>query len=215
MLYQISNSIFLYASILLSFLFFITIQFPKLKGRWIIKGFSILLLSIFAYYNCINSIALFFAISLFFSSLGDIFLCIHEEKLFIQGLFSFLVSHILYSIAFYSQFNSNLVLTKIHFILNITLVVYAVIMSKILTPKLGNLKIPVYIYMSALIIMGIGAIHTGFSNYILISGVILFIISDSFLAIQKFLRTFKGINHLIWLTYYLGQLFIVFGALKF
>jgi uncharacterized membrane protein YhhN len=213
--FQISNPILLYSSFILSAIFFITIRFPKLKGRWIIKGSSVFLLSVFAYYNCRSSIALLFTIALLFSSLGDAFLGFHEEKLFVQGLVSFLIAHILYSISFYSQFNPSSMLIGSHLILNIILIIYGAIMSKILTPKLGKLKIPVFIYMSALITMGIGGINTGFSNHILTYGVILFIISDSLLAIQKFLKGFKGIDYLIWLSYYLGQLFIIFGALKY
>ncbi len=214
MLFLLPNPILLYTSFVLSSLFFITIRFPKLKGRWIIKGLSIVLLSFFAYFNCIQSVAFLFTIALFFSSLGDFFLGLNEKKLFIQGLVAFLISHIFYSIAFYSQLKYHSLFIVNHFILNIVLIIYAIIMTKILIPKLGNLKIPVIIYISTLIIMGIGGINTKFSNPILIFGVILFIISDSLLAIQKFLNSFKGIDYFIWLTYYLAQLFIVFGALK-
>ena len=212
--FQISKSMLLYSSLILSLMYFLTIRFPNLSGRWIIKSLSVLLLSIFAYYNCTNSIALLFAISLLFSSIGDAFLCLNQEKFFVQGLVSFLVAHILYSVSFYSQFHPHSTFLDSHLILNVILFIYAIIMAKILTPKLGKLKIPVYIYMSALITMGIGGINTMFSNHILIIGIILFIISDSLLAIQKFLNSFKGIDYLIWSSYYLGQLFIVFGALK-
>ena len=214
MVVSITNTLLLYVSIFLSSVFFITIKFPDLKGSWIIKGLSIILLSVFAYHNCITEIALLISVSLIFSSIGDIFLGINEEKFFIHGLVAFLVSHILYCIAFYSSFNIHSLSEENHFILNLALILYSITMLKKLLPKLGNLKFPVIIYVCVIFLMGIGAISSNYTTSILVLGALLFIVSDSLLATQKFLKPFLGVQYLIWITYYLGQLFIVFGTLK-
>jgi uncharacterized membrane protein YhhN len=87
-------------------------------------------------------------------------------------------------------------------------------MIKILYPKLQNLKIPVLVYMTALMAMSVGTILSNYSNPYLITGALFFIASDSALAIQKFIKSFMGINSFIWITYYFAQIFILFSFLK-
>lgn len=208
------HPILLYLSLLLSFFYLVSINKTKIKALWLMKGLATFLLGGYAFFNCYESIAYFFAISFLFSTLGDIFLSLDEKKFFINGLSSFLIAHIFYAIAFFSQGTNEIMYPQYKPVLVILLLLFSLFMSIKLLPKLGNLKIPVLVYICALMVMGAGAIYTGFSNLILIAGILLFIISDSLLATQKFLKSFVGINYMIWLTYYLGQLLIVFGSIK-
>lgn len=206
---KITHSFLLYSSLLLSFYYLVSTKYTGLKFRWFVKGLSIILLSVFAYFNCNESIASFLCISLLFSSLGDMFLAYNDEKFFIQGLITFLISHLIYSFLFFSNFSYHSLSIPSHIIISFIILTHAFFMLKILIPKLNHLKFPVLIYMTALIIMGFGAIYSNYSNPLLFLGALLFIISDSVLAIQKFLGNFRGANQIIWITYYIAQIFIL------
>jgi len=56
--------------------------------------------------------------------------------------------------------------------------------------------------------------NKGAGNWML-AGALLFVISDSVLAINKFYQTFEMAGAIIMLTYGLAQLFIVQGAIKY
>ncbi|WP_186644810.1 lysoplasmalogenase [Fluviispira vulneris] len=204
---------FIVLSMFFSFVYFVTIKLQPYRLHWLIKGCSISFLAAFAFFNFPNSIALVFTAALVFSSVGDIFLAYSEEKYFVHGLVSFLLSHIIYSFIFikYAGNISENFWQKL--ILVITISIYFVVMLRVLYKRLGNLKIPVFIYMGVLACMVIGSIFVINFNYILIIGAFLFAISDSILAIQKFVKTIKGSAYMIWASYYLAQLFICYGML--
>ncbi len=207
----------IWSSLFLSFVYLTTMRYPKIKLRWLIKGSSIILLSLFSLFNCPTSIAYILSIALLFSAFGDMFLGYNENKFFIHGLVSFLISHLIYCYFFYTNldiFYLKFILTKSNILILCLLFIHSIIMIKILYPKLQNLKIPVLVYMTALIGMSIGSIVSNYSNSYLIFGALLFIASDSALAIQKFVKSFLGINSFIWITYYFAQMFILFSFLK-
>ncbi|KAB8040568.1 hypothetical protein GCL60_01220 [Silvanigrella paludirubra] len=213
----LKHNYLIWSSLFLSFVYLTTMRYPKINFRWLIKGTSILLLSLFSLFNCPPSISIILSISLVFSAFGDIFLAYNENKFFIHGLVSFLISHLIYSYIFYSNMDIlylKFILTKSNIIILILLILHSIIMIKILYPKLQNLKIPVLVYMTALMAMSVGTILSNYSNPYLITGALFFIASDSALAIQKFIKSFLGINSFIWITYYFAQIFILFSFLK-
>lgn len=139
---------------------------------------------------------------------GDIFLLFPEKK-FIHGLVSFLVAHILYILAlskYISEINNILITTLIFS-------VYGLMIFNYLKSNLGKYKIPVIIYISIIILMGVFSI-----NYYLVdkssesisflAGSILFLISDTSLAINKFKSKFHLAQFIILSTYYLAQYLI-------
>lgn len=214
MFLQIHNSILLISSVISSIVYLFFLKYHNLNYKWVPKGLSTALLCIYCYFNCIELIALSICAAVFFSCIGDIFLALKNEKYFMYGLISFLIAHILFSKAFYSNFNTQALIQGEHIFIFISLIIYSIFILKILSPKLGKFKIPVYIYICALIIMGFGSIYSIYSNICLIFGILFFIISDSLLAIQKFIRTYKGLNYAIWSTYYIAQLLIIYSLNK-
>ncbi len=92
--------------------------------------------------------------------------------------------------------------------------------DKFLSPYLGALKLPVRIYGIVISFMLMLAMHMLFiKNKIagkwMMAGALLFIISDSALAINKFYQAFELADILVILTYGLAQLFIVEGASRY
>jgi len=146
-------------------------------------------------------------IGLVLSLFGDIFLMLPSDK-FIQGLASFLVAHIFYIWAFTLGFGPYF-----EFQLLIPAAIYAIVFLWILLPKTGKMKLPVLIY--ALMLMVFMWQATGRFFYLAdasalysILGAVLFVISDSVLAFDRFARTYKFSQTLILSTYWGAQILL-------
>jgi uncharacterized membrane protein YhhN len=145
------------------------------------------------------------------SLVGDLFLMLPSDR-FIQGLVSFLLAHICYIAAF--LYESNRALSGLDLI---PFLIYGALMLRILWPHLGKLKVPVIVYMLAILLMGWAAatryILTGQpGNLFAFVGAILFIISDSALAVDKFRGHFRSAQLLILSTYFTAQWLIALST---
>ena len=87
-------------------------------------------------------------------------------------------------------------------------------MAFVLTPSLKEMAIPVYIYMTAITLMGIFASLRASKNDFTLYGAISFIVSDSVLAINKFMMPVVAVDYVVMITYYLALFLIVYGFLK-
>jgi uncharacterized membrane protein YhhN len=158
-------------------------------------------------------------IALFFSWAGDVALGIkvHQETMFMLGLVCFLLTHILYFIVFLRTPGKNLPLIRVFYSI-IPLLIYGLILLYILYDGLGEMKIPVIIYTTVILAMVAAAINRiekvkRTSYYIVLIGALLFLSSDSMLAIDKFSYPFRFAPPLIMFTYIAGQYLIVMGYL--
>lgn len=164
-----------------------------------------------------------FFVALFFCWLGDVLLIFQSKDslFFISGLASFLTGHIVYIFCYrqlqtISSSKELLGSQKVRFAFPIILAGTGLV--TILYPLLGALRIPVMIYALAITLMALTALfrygRTNSTSFLLIFiGAVLFMISDSVLAINKFHHSFSSAGALIMLTYCLAQFFIVEGAL--
>jgi uncharacterized membrane protein YhhN len=158
--------------------------------------------------------------ALFFSWVGDILLMFQpkNELFFILGLSAFLLAHIFYIIFFHKIRLQEGIRSNAWFLL-IVVVYYAILIS-ILGPYLGKMKLPVRVYGIVISFMFMLAMHMLYvknkkPGRWMMGGALLFVISDSLLAINKFYQPvpFAGIS--IILTYGLAQLFITEGAISY
>lgn len=145
-------------------------------------------------------------IGLVFSLAGDVFLMLPSDQ-FVAGLVAFLVAHLFYSAAFASEMSTLIGWPFIPF------VIYGIVIYIILSPSLGKLKLPVLIYVIVILVMAWLAWErwggTGQSGPLLAAiGAVLFIISDTILAIDRFRGTFKLSRALNLTTYFAAQLLI-------
>ncbi|SHM25525.1 lysoplasmalogenase [Flavobacterium xinjiangense] len=214
----------------LSFKAYITISFAYLlliiMGRedisWFIKPFLIPFLFL-AVYSCGDFPSKKFLLTaLVFSWIGDVVLLFSDkgEVYFIIGLVSFLLSHIAYIILFSKQLRIYSNRNKAIFWVGITaIIVYLMVMLAILLPRLGDLKIPVIVYAIVLSTMLLFAFK-GYlkwnspANIYILSGAVVFVSSDSILALNKFYEPLKFSSLLIMSTYITAQYLIVVGILK-
>lgn len=160
--------------------------------------------------------------ALIFSWGGDVLLMSTGDLYFMLGLGSFLLAHVFYIFTF-RQFrneddtNALQGLQRIRFAFPIVLFGTGLVI--ILYPNLGGLTVPVLIYAAVLTVMVLNALFrfgrtTSPSFAYVFGGAILFMISDSVLAINKFLEPVEGAGIWIMLTYIAAQFFIVKGLLK-
>jgi uncharacterized membrane protein YhhN len=158
--------------------------------------------------------------ALIFSWGGDVLLMLEPQNsiFFILGLVSFLVAHICYIVFFQRIKKEEKV--KTNWLLILPVPVYYTLLIIFLFPHLGNLKLPVLIYGAVISTMLAFALHMQQIMYKaagtkMMMGAILFIISDSVLAINKFYQSFGGAGIVIMLTYAFAQLLIVSGVITY
>ncbi|TDE17440.1 lysoplasmalogenase [Dyadobacter psychrotolerans] len=161
----------------------------------------------------------FFLPALFFALLGDILLMIKETDLFIPGLAAFLIMQILYCISFISDIRPPLSFASIWS--KIPFIVFALALYLILLPTLPDLimkvSVAVYAYSIATMTWLAWLRKTSVSAssfYMVFAGALLFMISDSCIAIHRFLIPIP--LNTVWVmgTYAAAQYFIMMGYLK-
>ncbi|MFN3850307.1 MAG: lysoplasmalogenase [Spirosomataceae bacterium] len=150
--------------------------------------------------------------ALIFSLGGDVLLMIREYNLFIFGLGSFLIAHICYIVVFSKKI-------KLNNLARIILMVYVFIFIYYLRGYVpSGLFVPVLLYALTIATMGIKAFErqaaTKKSYQFVAIGAVLFIISDSLIAINKFIELLPQSTLLIMGTYVLAQYLIVNGVLE-
>lgn len=191
--------------------------------QWISKPLILPFLFLYFYTeirNCSSPFIKWMYIALFFSWCGDVLLMfqVKNELFFILGLSAFLLAHIFYILFFHFirlkekiPFNSIFLLVVI---------VYYVILMSWLSPYLGALTLPVRVYGIVISLMGMMAMHmTGLqqkkAGWSMLAGAVLFVLSDSVLAVNKFYQSFEAAGIVIMLTYGAAQYFIAKGAIEY
>jgi len=164
-----------------------------------------------------NTLRTIIASALLFSLIGDVLLMFVaiSSNYFLLGLVAFLLAHVMYMIAFLKHRNKDL--KPFGFIA--FLVVYACGLFYLTKDGLHDMLIPVIIYMIVILGMSTSAFlrcgnTSKFSFILVFLGAILFMVSDSILALNKFHEPLAYSKISIILTYALAQYLIVIGILK-
>lgn len=159
--------------------------------------------------------------ALAFSWIGDIILMFADksELYFIFGLVSFLIAHIIFILLFTKQEKENTTTNKLFWVGLIIVGIYLFGMLSLLYPSLGDLKIPVTVYAITISTMLLMAIKGYFnwskpSNLTVLLGALIFVSSDSILAINKFHSELPKSGFLIMITYIVAQFLITKGILN-
>lgn len=156
-------------------------------------------------------------LALVFSLLGDILLMFVDksEHFFTLGLVAFLTAHVMYVLVFLKHRNKE----KSPFGFIALLLIYAACLFNFLKDGLGNMLIPVIVYMIIILAMATTAYlrkdKVNIVSYGLVFlGAIFFMASDSILALNKFYQPIPWSNISIMVTYAIAQYLIVIGILK-
>jgi uncharacterized membrane protein YhhN len=148
---------------------------------------------------------------LILSMTGDVFL-IFPEKHFIKGLAAFLAAHVFYIAAF----SSGKPLTVTLWI-PLLLFIYGAVIFLVLRPSLNKMALSVGAYIVVILVMTWQAWERWmwFQNRTALcaaAGAMLFLISDSLLAFNRFRRSFRMAEVLILSTYFAAQWLIALSV---
>jgi len=157
---------------------------------------------------------------LFFCWAGDVLLEVPTQyaDLFVPGLGCFLLGHVMYLLVFFLTPGGNFILRKGSIFLAPVLL-YGVLLVCWLYDGLGDMKLPVIAYAVVILTMLAGAINrkekvNSISYILVLAGAILFVLSDSAIAINKFGHNFTGSSIVVMTTYLAAQYLIVTGYIK-
>jgi uncharacterized membrane protein YhhN len=146
------------------------------------------------------------------SLLGDIFLMLPSDR-FVPGLLSFLVAHLFYIAAFAS--GGVHLPTALWYA--IPFLLYGSVMLRALFPHLGRMELPVLVYMLVILVMAWLALSrwagTGQAGSALaFFGALLFTVSDSTLAVNRFKGRIDHAQFYILSTYFTAQWLIALSV---
>lgn len=161
-------------------------------------------------------------IGLFASFLGDFLLIFHGKLFFIAGMISFVVTHICYACFFFKagKFNWN---KSTEFVIAVGFLgLISFQLLNFMKPYIGNLYVPVLIYIVAICIMA-SAASSLFGHKVLsalavsffIPGSLLFVLSDSVLAMNNFIYKDNFLNVVVMLSYGYAQCLMVQGFVRY
>jgi len=164
---------------------------------------------------------------LFFSWLGDILLQINnnpvfpwskEYNFFLFGLSAFLVTQVLYTLAFNIPRGKNYIFNRRIYQL-LLIIAYGILLIWLLYNRLGDYKLPVLIYTFVILTMLATAANrygkvNGLSYILVFIGALLFVVSDSLIAVNKFYEKFDFARIFIMATYISAQFLIAAGSLR-
>ncbi len=162
-----------------------------------------------------------FITALVFSWFGDILLMLtgEGELFFLAGLGAFLVAQIFFIITYavmarYGRMNGS-VKPKVWWLLPYLL--YGGGLIWLLFPGLGDFLVPVVVYAITLLIMSCTALilftRSGRGSWWLFAGSVLFVISDSLIAIDRFYAMLPNGHFWVMATYAPAQGFMTLGVI--
>lgn len=151
-----------------------------------------------------------YIVAIFFSFLGDVLL-LDKSNMFLFGIAAFLITQLLYVFIISKELPPSHWRTKL--IASIPFVAFFIILIKVLKPGLGEFFLPVVIYGVAISIFGMVSLLNYFirrdkSSLTLLFGAVLFILSDSMIALNKFYEAKALYGLSIMVTYILAQYLI-------
>lgn len=163
--------------------------------------------------------------ALFFSLCGDVLLMLGGTGRFLAGIGAFLIAHVCYISVFSLNFSRQSVRPVSVFLLKPWLILPLLIYVGLLIYRIyggaGEFLIPVLVYSCVIFFMVVSAINrwgrTSLISYTLVvTGAILFMLSDSLIAINRFSTHDLPAIFFDWgvmSTYMLAQLMIIWGIL--
>lgn len=151
------------------------------------------------------------ATALVLSALGDYFLALEDQsRFFVPGLASFLMAHVAYIAAFLPHATAASGFAPVAILV---VAIAAGILLGVLRPSLGRLRWPVYAYFAVIMTMVAAAVFVKDAPWYLGAGAVIFALSDSLIAVRKFLKPFPGIHEIVWITYIAAQFMLTAGLL--
>jgi uncharacterized membrane protein YhhN len=187
------------------------------NSLWQTLSKPLIIPALIAYYLIrTTSMNKWYVIALIFSFAGDVLL-LDKSNLFLMGIAAFLITQLLYISIFAKGLKDSSFVNKLKALL--PFLVYFIVLITVLKPGLQDLFIPVLVYGLAISLFGTVALL----NYLikrdmislrLFTGAVLFILSDSLIAFNKFHHERSFYPVIIMITYIVAQYLIATYILK-
>ncbi|MFX1387074.1 MAG: lysoplasmalogenase [Promethearchaeota archaeon] len=167
----------------------------------------------------ITRIDWFIVVALIGGCAGDIFLMLKDQdKWFIFGMGAFLVNQIFYIISFFVSITNMMNFNIWGFFLLGPAILLLIFMVPRFINKTEDMKIPVLVYLVAILLMHIAAIlrlaeFQGLPFILVYIGSISFIFSDATIAVNKWDTEVTHGRLIIMTTYVMAQFYITLGVL--
>ncbi len=214
----------------LGIVFFILEHYKLFYPAMIVRAMIIPVLMVYYHFQVKERYYLLHALvlsGLFFSGLGDflvylsdnkIGLSLDKEMFFLTGLGFFLLTQLLYIIAFSLPRGRNPIFNRRIYLLFLV-IGYGVLMIWLLYRGLGDIRIPVIIYAAVILLMLLAAFNrhgkvNGVSYMLVVFGASFFVLSDSMVAVNRFYQKFDFARILTMSTYLIAQYLIAMGCIK-
>ena len=163
-------------------------------------------------------------LAMIFSWVGDVMLIYEnsDEMYFLMGVAGFAVAQLLYIFAFSKARNESNPSSENHqlpFYYSVPFVIIAGFLMWKLVPVAGGMAVPICVYALLLLGMVVSSVfridrssQASFNQ--LFFGAVLFMLSDTLLAFNKFLMPMENAGFFVMITYLLAQWNIANGLLK-
>ncbi len=199
-----------YLFVLAVFFYSIAHPFITYPLTTLLKPVPILLLMIAVWQSVITrQCKSLLMLALGFSMLGDMTLTLPVTSALELGIGFFMLAHGSYIVLFLKNYACNM-RQMVYFS---PILILSLFMFFYLQPYVGDLLLPVSIYIGVLTTMVFCAFQSRKNTVLLVSGALLFMASDLMLAISNFVSPQSAIGVLILPVYYLAQLLIVLAII--
>jgi uncharacterized membrane protein YhhN len=156
-------------------------------------------------------------IGLVLSTAGDVFLMFEGKLFFLLGLASFLLAHVSYIVAVNTGLREHRgFLLKNPVWIPVIMLYPLTLLSWLWTGISADMRVPVTVYALVITTMAMSVLNLknriadgAFST--LMSGALLFVLSDSVLASRLFGHSFEGASFVVMATYIAGQYLLASG----
>lgn len=152
---------------------------------------------------------------------GDMLLSQPGDKFFLSGMLAFMLAHVFNGCYFFRLQGAHHSRMREPVIVGVLLIFVSVIVFVVLNPYLGQLRLPIVVYMVLISLMAILAACTAgmppyrkISHRYFIPGAISFVVSDGLLALNKFIFHLGWVETIVMFTYGLALYLIAIGALR-
>lgn len=143
-----------------------------------------------------------------FMGTGDLLLGLSRTKFFVFALASFMIGNFLlliYLIPYAKKGTAGMIRASV-------IVLFAVSISLLILPNSGNFLLPVLFYILMICSMAfVSAFNTNGRNWLIYTGAVSFLFSDSFIAYDKFVNPVQGSLPVILALYYISLYCFCFG----
>lgn len=170
----------------------------------------LMLILISLYWVSVQKKDYWYILALAFSFLGDVFL-LDKSNMFLFGVGAFLLTQLIYIKLITNKLEGvsfkNVILSILPFALYLTGLLY------LLYDKLGSFRIPVIVYGITISVFGMVSLLSLLEKrdsvrFLMFAGAVVFILSDSMIALNKFYRSEEIYPVAIMMTYVLAQYLI-------